>query len=180
MRGSRAPVQPQRGQRGHCKGPAPSPVTFLCPSAPGACGDPRAGHSREGALGMRKLLILFPAQWYCLFPESKVVCPACCQETSFVNPDMGGKNTGFPSVPAAHIPVQRGPHHSRAGGLSGSPVSCKMVPEGPPAFAQNVGSHPWQVFLPRAPIAQELGQPEISALGGGSPSVAPPPDLSWP
>lgn len=52
----------------------------------------------------------------------------------------------------------------------------------PPAFAQEVSSHPWQVFLPRAPAAHGLacGQPQNKCSWGGSTPVMPPPDFSWP
>lgn len=97
---------------------------------------------------------------------------------------MGGEKTGFSprSVPAAHVlsrgspppPVQAGPRGLLCPAGWSLPV--------PPAFAQEVSSHPWQVFLPRAPAAHGLacGQPQNKCSWGGSTPVMPPPDFSWP
>lgn len=154
-------------------------------SAPGACRDPQGRSlSREGALGTRTWPSLLPSQWYCLRPESEVcVCPVllpgggiCCQ------PCEGRAETGFSprSVPAAHILSRReAPYRPRAGGLPALRCPAGWSPRVPQPLhrksALPLGRPSCSGLLQLTDWA--CGQPEISALGGGSTAVKPPPDF---
>ena len=159
---SQAAVLGDRGRecrQGPCSPSAPS-----CPSAPGVCRDPRVAALSGGSLGSLEAAAPAPqsvALSFALSPRCVSVLSCCQVDASFVSPDVGGKQTRFSAclVPAAHTLLQKEAprHRSQAGGPSECPVSRQVVPEGLPSLCTDVGSSPWQVFLPRAPAAHETG-----------------------
>lgn len=102
-------------------------------------------------------------------PGSVLVLSCCQVDTPFVSPDTGEKKTEFSphSGPAALIPLQEeAPSAPRQAALLGLLCPAVWFLRVSPAFAQDVSSSPWQVFL-RQPTNWACGQLEIRAPGGG-------------
>lgn len=97
---------------------------------------------------------------------------------------MGGEKTGFSprSVPAAHVLSRGSPPSSRAGGPSGSPVSCRVVPASPPSLCTGGQLSPLAGLPAQGSCSSWTGlwPAQNKCSWGGSTPVMPPPDFSWP
>ncbi|KAF6327634.1 hypothetical protein mRhiFer1_008325 [Rhinolophus ferrumequinum] len=138
-----------------------------------------------GCLRTRKLLTLLPSQWYCLRPESEVcVCPVLLPGGDVCQPCYGwGENRVFTSLcPCCSRPLQRRPPCSRAGGPSGSPVSCRVVSASPPSLCTGGQLSPLAGLPAQGSCSSWTGlwPAQNKCSWGGSTPVMPPPDFSWP